>query len=89
MHGWRDKGSIFVARNARLYDELLDPNSEIYEYNGCIHSKAIMINDDVTILGSNNLDMRWLFINFETAIIVKSNNINSQISNKQKKLMLE
>ena len=81
LPGRPDKNKIILSINRFLYEKLLDANIEIYEYNGFIHSKAIIIDDDVTILGSNNLDMRSLFINFETAIIVKSNNINSQISN--------
>ena len=81
LPGRPDKNKIILSINRFLYEKLLDANIQIYEYNGVIHAKAIIIHDDVTILGSNIIDIRSLFINCETAIIVKSNNINSKISN--------
>ena len=69
LPGRPDKYKIILSINRFLYEKLLDVSIAIYEYSVFIHPKAILIADDVTILGSNNLDMRSLFINFETAII--------------------
>lgn len=80
LPGKPDNKEFILSINRFLYEKLLDANIRIYEYNGFLHSKAIIIDDDVTILGSNNLDMRSLFINFETAIIAKSQRINSEIA---------
>ncbi|MGL5640410.1 MAG: cardiolipin synthase [Mycoplasmoidaceae bacterium] len=81
LPGKPDNKKIILSINRFLYEKLLNSNIKIYEYNGFIHTKAIIIDDDVAILGSNNLDMRSLFINFETAIIVKSEKINAHLVN--------
>ncbi|MGL5246356.1 MAG: cardiolipin synthase [Mycoplasmoidaceae bacterium] len=81
LPGKPDNKKIILSINRFLYEKLLNANIKIYEYNGFIHTKAIIIDDDVVVLGSNNLDMRSLFINFETAIIVKSKEINSYLVN--------
>ena len=58
---------------------------KIYEYFGFLHSKAIIVDDDQCLIGSNNLDYRSLVINFETAISVISKSFN----NEMKKIFLD
>lgn len=61
-----------VQRAANTYvSQLLSAGVEIYQYtSGFIHSKLMLIDDDLTIAGSSNLDMRSLDLNFETNVFI-------------------
>jgi len=37
-----------------------------------LHAKLVLIDDDVAILGSANMDMRSLFLDYEMALVVTS-----------------
>lgn len=51
--------------------QLLSANVKIYQYTGgFIHSKLMIIDDDLTIAGSSNLDMRSFELNFETNVFI-------------------
>ena len=40
--------------------------------NGMIHAKVTIMDDDLAIIGSANMDIRSLFLNFETAMFIYS-----------------
>jgi cardiolipin synthase A/B len=40
--------------------------------SGMLHSKAMIIDDDLALLGSPNFDLRSLFVNFEIGVLVHS-----------------
>jgi cardiolipin synthase len=56
-----------VARNAPLR-ELATAGAYIWQTPEMIHAKAIVIDDDLAIAGSANLDERSLFLNYEMMI---------------------
>jgi cardiolipin synthase len=37
-----------------------------------LHAKLVLVDDDLVILGSANMDMRSLFLNYELALVVSS-----------------
>lgn len=74
-----DDKKYILTMNRNSYEPLLDANIKIYEYCGFLHSKAIIIDDEETIIGSNNMDFRSLIINFETSIIIKSKKLNASM----------
>lgn len=80
-----DDKKFILASNRSTYGKLLNANVKIYEYHGFLHSKAIIIDDDQTIIGTNNMDFRSLIINFETSISIVSNSFNADM----KKVFLE
>jgi cardiolipin synthase A/B len=49
-----------AGANVRLFD------------SGMLHSKALLIDDDVALFGSPNFDLRSLFVNFEIGVLVHS-----------------
>ena len=49
----------------RLYRRLLDSGIQIYEYQPQIHHAKLYIIDDIVYVGSANLDIRSLNINYE------------------------
>jgi cardiolipin synthase A/B len=40
--------------------------------HGMLHSKAMMVDDHIALLGSPNFDLRSLFVNFEIGVLVHS-----------------
>lgn len=54
------------------YEELLEVGAEIYLYNEPVflHTKQILIDDDVAIVGSSNLDIRSFQLDLEVSTIL-------------------
>lgn len=51
------------------YEELLQSGVRIYEYTpGFMHSKSIVADDEVAVIGSINLDYRSLYMAFENGV---------------------
>jgi cardiolipin synthase len=46
---------------------------------GMLHAKAILVDDDVSIIGSANLDMRSMFFNYEVAVGIQSNSFANEL----------
>lgn len=74
-----DDKKYILTINRSNYKKLLDANIEIYEYIGFMHSKIIIIDDNISIVGTNNMDFRSLLINFETAILIDSKKTNEKL----------
>ena len=52
-----------------FYGKLLEAGIEIYEYKpGFIHSKVILSDDEVSIVGTANFDFRSFYLNYECGI---------------------
>ncbi len=64
-----DNKSFIVHINQLQYKQLLDAGIEIYEIDGFIHRKSMMI-DDMVMTGTCNLDQRAMTINYETALMI-------------------
>lgn len=62
-----DNDHRFVGLAARsYYDELIAAGCEIHEYvPGMLHSKYMVIDDTVAAIGSANMDVRSLYLNYE------------------------
>jgi cardiolipin synthase len=61
--------SQFASR--RLYGQLLKDGIEIYEYEPQILHAKLFIVDDVAYVGSANMDVRSLRINYELLVRIK------------------
>lgn len=61
-----------LARGASL--RILEKSGvEIYRYTkGMLHGKLITIDDEISVVGSANMDMRSLFLNYEIALFMHS-----------------
>ena len=51
-------------------NDLLKYGLKVYVYNGFIHSKVLMVDDEVLTLGSCNIDRRSFSLNFEDNIVI-------------------
>ena len=60
-----DKRIVFHASRS-YFPELLEAGVKIYEYKkGFMHSKLIIVDDELASIGTSNMDMRSFHLNFE------------------------
>jgi len=63
-----------------FYDELLGAGISIYEYQPRnLHSKHLVIDDKLTIIGSGNMDIRSFKLNFELNLIILGASVANQL----------
>ena len=78
--GISDSKMVNAAASA-YYTELLKCGAKIYQYNkGFVHAKTIVIDDDLAIIGSANMDYRSFDLNFEVNAMVYSKTIAKQLT---------
>ena len=51
-------------------DDLLKYGLKVYVYNGFIHSKVVVCDDEILTLGSCNIDIRSFSLNFEDNLVL-------------------
>jgi cardiolipin synthase len=84
---------IFPARNDSwqvaaashsYYLELVKAGVKIYEYNGgLLHTKSITVDDDITLIGSANMDRRSFDLNYENNILLCDTEITAAMHGRQ------
>ena len=62
-------------------DNILDTGSEVYEClaGQSVHTKTILVDQDISIVGSYNLDMRSTYLDTEMMLVIKSRKLNEQL----------
>ena len=66
--GIPDKKLVYMVTRSN-YEALIDAGIQIYEYTpGFIHQKMIVIDDDLSIISTANMDFRSYYLNFECGI---------------------
>ncbi|WP_052343650.1 phospholipase D-like domain-containing protein [Bacillus massiliigorillae] len=62
-------------------DKIVDSGAAVYEYQGehSIHTKAYSIDDDLSLLGSFNMDPRSAFLSTETMMVIHSKQVHKQL----------
>lgn len=54
-----------------FFSELLEAGVHIYQFDaGLLHTKSVVIDQQYCLVGSVNLDMRSLWLNFELTLVV-------------------
>ena len=71
-------GSADYARNR---NRILNTGIDIWEYEGgySYHGKSILIDDDLSVIGSFNMDMRSTYLDTELMLVIRSKEINKQL----------
>ncbi|WP_041069037.1 cardiolipin synthase [Candidatus Ishikawella capsulata] len=74
--------SIFVKWASRVFfSELLEAGVKIYQYEkGFLHTKTIIVDEQLSILGTINIDMRSLWINLEIALVIDNTVFSKQLA---------
>lgn len=62
-------------------DDILETGTNILEYAGdhSLHAKTILIDDNISIIGSFNMDMRSAYIDTETMLVIDCPELNAQL----------
>lgn len=71
-----------VKRAAMAYvAEVTQPGVRMFEYGeGFLHQKALLVDDDVALVGTANFDNRSFRLNFEISVLVISASFNQQVA---------
>lgn len=73
--------SVLVHWASRsFFDELLLAGVKIYLFKkGLLHTKSIYIDGSISLIGTVNLDIRSLWLNFEITLIIESNGFSKDL----------
>jgi len=74
--------SIMVRHASRsAYDDLLKAGVKVGHFHGgMLHTKSLVIDDDVSLVGTVNMDMRSFHLNLEVTMIVYDDTFNEQLN---------
>lgn len=75
--GVPDKKSVYYA-TLSYARELMECGVKIYAYNGFMHSKVMIVDDNISNIGSANMDRRSFNLNFEINAIVYDKEFNER-----------
>ena len=94
-----DTTIIFPARNdswqvaaasRSYYEELASAGVRIWEYPlGLLHTKSVTIDDDVTLIGSANMDRRSFDLNYENNILLHDRELTDAVRKRQETYLSE
>ena len=63
------------------YEDLIKCGIKVYTYMPrMLHTKTMIIDDDISFIGSTNFDYRSFYLNFELSVISYSKKINQSLS---------
>lgn len=77
MPGIPDKKLVYITSRS-YYDELLKAGVKIYEYTpGFVHAKTFVSDDEVSVVGSINMDFRSLYLHYEVGCYLYKTDISN------------
>ena len=79
----QNNGNPFGAADYVLHKErILDTGMNVLEYDGGIsyHAKSMVIDDDLAIVGSFNMDMKSVYQDTELMLVVNSKELAAQLN---------
>ncbi|QCI19836.1 MAG: cardiolipin synthase [Buchnera aphidicola (Brevicoryne brassicae)] len=73
--------SILVKWASRVFfTELLEAGVKIYQFKkGLLHSKSILVDQQLSLIGTANLDMRSLWLNFEITLVIDDSHFGKNL----------
>lgn len=77
-----NNGNPFGASDYRRNKgKLLETGLSIYEYEGGVsyHAKSITVGEELSIVGSFNMDMRSVYLDTELMLVIDSKDVNAQL----------
>lgn len=80
----RNDNRIVGAISRAYYPLLAKAGVRIFEYcGGLLHAKTLVVDDDLVMIGSSNMDRRSLDLNFENNILCHSTELAAQLRDRQ------
>ncbi|SMO74408.1 cardiolipin synthase [Solitalea koreensis] len=82
--------TLLVNAAARsFYEELMEVGVRIFTYQkGFVHAKTVVIDDNLSIIGTANMDVRSFDCNFEVNAVVYGTDLNLKLTNSFKNDLL-
>lgn len=77
-----NNGNSFGAADLeKNRDRMLETGIRLLEYDGGVsyHGKSMVIDDDISVVGSFNMDMRSAYLDTELMLVIKSEELNAQL----------
>lgn len=85
-----ENGDNFCASSdyMRNKQDIVDTGITLYEYDGgdSYHGKSIVIDDDISIIGSYNFDLRSTYMDTELMLVIKSEELNAELAGNMQSL---
>ncbi|CAL1329189.1 cardiolipin synthase [Candidatus Providencia siddallii] len=77
----RKNDSFLVSWASRaFYTELLEVGVKIYQFEkGLLHTKSVLVDGQLSLIGSVNLDIRSLLLNFEITIVIDDKSFSNDL----------
>jgi len=73
-----------AAASRSYYRELLEAGVRVHEYvGGLLHTKSMTLDNDVTLIGSANMDRRSFELNYENNILFYDKNLTAEMRCRQ------
>ncbi|HXK00600.1 MAG TPA: phospholipase D-like domain-containing protein, partial [Buchnera sp. (in: enterobacteria)] len=67
-----------------FFSELLEAGVKIYLFEkGLLHSKSVLVDQQLSLIGTANLDMRSLWLNFEITLVVDDSQFGKDLASIQ------
>jgi len=78
----KDLSTLIVGQASRTYyGELLEAGVNIYLYNkGMLHSKSMLIDGEITIVGSANYDSRSFRLDYEICAVIYNSDVVNELT---------
>lgn len=78
----QENDSVLVGWASRaFFAELLEAGVLIYQFKGgLLHTKSILIDRQLSLVGTVNLDMRSLWLNFEITLVIDNKDFGSDLA---------
>jgi cardiolipin synthase len=78
----RDNDSTMVRWASRsFFSELLEAGVRIYQFeDGLLHTKSVLVDGQLSLVGTVNLDMRSLWLNFEITLVIDDDGFGSDLA---------
>jgi cardiolipin synthase len=85
------RSDSFMAEYASraFFEELLTAGVRIYKFSdGLLHSKSIVIDEKIALLGTVNLDQRSFWLNFEMTMLIDDHEVAGELLTTQMHYLL-
>jgi cardiolipin synthase len=86
----RNDSFIVAAASRSYYAGMLDAGVRVFEYTGgLLHTKSLIVDDDIGLIGSANMDRRSFDLNYENNILFQDGALASEIRERQRRYVAQ
>lgn len=85
----RNDSWIVAGASRSYYRDLLKAGVKIHEYvGGLLHTKSLTVDDEITLIGSANMDRRSFDLNYENNILLVDKEMTNAMHARQKEYLV-